>query len=486
MSIQAAKEELNFLTTFQKEIHVVSDLSEEIISNFYRAFIKSTWFSSIPMKLKCSPDGDEVVYSVNNSFHLLMYTYMTFNLPAIKVKSEFHKRVRIAWCHNPGTNITQRASFKDDDDTYHSWDSVWADIYFQFFQDPGAGKRDNHNIGIGNVPCLENWSELLPSYPINVDQPWFYSMYPALAFPIFYKNSQTRAEHRYSFRKILDLLRVQILNRDKKWVNTTRGVAKYIEFAPAALDKNPELWGRYAYITESEIKWYKCKQTRTFYIRDVESCDSPNPNKYLSTSEVPLTCTNPCLSFFWVAENADSTAVHNYSNYTTNTADLYSGWDPIRTNTLKYGTINRLNNMPSHHFSIAEPRKHFRSAPSERGYHGCSLAWDSTSFDGDTGVIFAGRAHFQCKIANNNIYLSTALNEEEEDDEDLDIDMAAAAPGDHDHEEELAPGASALITAAPVEVSPNFITRVRLYVMRKFTVTAEGEDDRRTYKFTIL
>src|SRR5437868_8318476 len=258
MSIQAAKEELNSLTEFQRDIHVLSNMSEDIISNFFKVFIKSTWYSSMPMKLKCTSDGDEIVYSVNNSFHFLMYSYMRFMLPPIRVKSEYKGRVRIAWCHNIGTNIVLQAIFKEDDDTYHTWDNVWADIYFQFYQSGGAGKRENHNIGIGNVKCLEEWTEFLPPYPINVENPWFYSMDSALSFPIFYKNSITRAEHRYTFRrKLADLLRVQILGRDHKWKDSTNKVSRYLDIEPSDTLKIPELWGRYAYITENEIKLYK-------------------------------------------------------------------------------------------------------------------------------------------------------------------------------------------------------------------------------------
>lgn len=480
MSIQAAKEELNSLTEFQREIHVLQNMSEDIISNFYKAFIKSTWYSSMPMKLKCSIDGDEVVYSVNNSFHFLMYSYMRFILPPIRVKSEFKGRVRIAWCHNVGTNPVEQAIFKEDDDTYHTWDNVWADIYFQFYQGAGAGKRDNHNIGIGNVKCLEDWTEFLPPYPINVENPWFYSMDPALAFPIFYKNSLTRAEHRYTFRrKIVDLLRVQILGRDHKWKDITRKVTQYLDIDPSTTLKIPELWGRYAYITENEIKLYKCKGTRTFYTRDVEVCDTPNPNKYKSIAEIELHSVNPCLAFFWVAENRDASANHNYSNYTTNSGDLYSGWDPIKTTTLKYGTTICLDNMPSDHFSIAEPRKHFPSSPGERGYHGYSYSWDSTSFYADIGIVFAGmNAKLQCRIANNNIFTCVSYDDGEEDKED--DDEIAESP-DEQKELDIKQPEYKIADMAVDEISPNFSTRARLLIMRKFTISPEGDQ----YKFTI-
>lgn len=480
MSIQAAKEELNSLTEFQREIHVVSDVKEDIISNFYKVFTKSTWYSSLLMKLKRTADGDEVIYSVNNSFHFLMYSYLRFILPPIRVKPEYKGRVRIAWCHNVGTNIISQAVFKEDDDTYQTWDNYWTDMYFQYFQYEGAGKREAHNIGIGNIECLEGWTEFLPSYPINVDQPWFYSMDHALAFPIFYKNTLTRAEHRYTFRrKITDLLRIQILDNKEQWRESKAPIDKYLDVRSTATFGLPELWGRYAYITEAEVKWYKCQTTRIFYIRDVAICDTPNPNKYKSNAEITLHCTNPCLAFFWVAENRDATANRNFSNYTTDTNDLYNGWDPIKTTSLTYGTTARLDRMPSDHFSLAEPRKHFPSTPNERGYHGCSFSWDSTSYHGDIGMVFANmNAKLICHISNNNIFNNNNIykdgEEGETEDEDEIIDLHNGKL-DNNKQNNLSQN------SGDIDQSPSFITRVRLLVVRKFTISLENDQ----YKFSI-
>lgn len=469
MSIQIAKDELNSLTEFQKEIHNIKDLSEEIISNFYKAFVKSTWYSSMPLKLKSTIDGEEIVYAVNTSFHFLLYSYMRFVLPPVNVKSEYKGKVRIAWCHNVGTNIVNNAFFKDDEDVCQRWDNIWADIYFQFYQNPGAGKRKNHNVGNGNLKCLEEWTESLPACPINIDQPWFYSMDTALAFPIFYKHSQSRSEHRYNFRRrIVDLLRVQILGKDGKWKDTVRSTSKYLDISASAQIKIPELWGRYAYITDKEIAYFKCKQTRHYYTRDIEICDTQNPNKYGSTSGIDLHSNNPCLAFFWVAENSDATANHNYSNYTTDTNDLYNGWDPIRSTTLKYGTSVRLNEMPSDHFNIAESRKHFPSSPGEIGYHAYSYAWDSTNFHGDIGIVFSSmKAKLQCKIANNNIYNSDIYKEEDKKDEEDD------ALNQEESEDEL--NEIKEIKSTTENNSPNFITRARLLVIRKFTISSDKD-----------
>lgn len=432
------------------------------------------------MRLQCSSEGEELVYKVNNSFHFLIYSYMRFVLPLIRVASEYKDRVRVAWCHNVGTNIVRRALFKEDDDSYQHWDNVWADIYFQFYQSPGAGKRKNHNVGIGNVKCLEEFSELLPRYDINVDQPWFYSMDTAFAFPIFYKNSQTRAEHRYSFRnKLCDLLRVQVKDKSSKWRDLKTGGHKYLNITSTSTLANPELWGRYAYITDPEINWYKkCTDDRVFYTRDIAACDTSNPYKYNSTAEIPLHSTTPCLAFFWVAENRNATAIHNYSNYTTDDNDLYSGWDPIKTTTLKYGTTTRLDNMPSDHFSIAEPRKHFPSSPSERGYHGYSYANDSTSFHGEVGIVFADmNAKLECRIANNNIYTS-ALDEnnqkgKDSDEDEDDILSDVDKPESSDSKKSDIPNE---------EANQSFIVRSRLLVVRKFVISNVGEDK---FQFTI-
>lgn len=486
MSIQAAKEDIKALTKFQADIHVADGHTEEVISYFYQAFIKSTWWSSVPMKLKCTEDGDEVIYAANDTFHFLMYSYISYTLPSIRVLPKYKGRARIAWPHNIGTNPIVRACFKQDDDTYHTWDNVWADIYFQFYQSPGAGKRENHNIGIGNVECLENWSESLPNYPINVDQPWFYSMDHALAFPLLYKGSQSRAEHRYTFRrKITDLLRIQILTKQGHWKNVDKNRHKYLDVGADATLPLPELWGRYAYVSDGEVKWHKtCRDERVFYTRDVEVCDTSNPNAYKSTSEVTFHSTNPCLAFFWVAENQDARATGNLSNYTTDVNDVYSGWDPIKSTTLKYGTTVRIDNMASHHFSIAEPRKHFPSAPSERGYHGYSYAWDSTSFHGDVGITFAGlNAKLICKIDNGDIF-NNSINDEVNEDSDEDDELAPLSTSDSVRNpvpSKIATTQNNMITQAR-ENSPNFITRARLLVVRKFTIT---NGDKGSFEFKI-
>ena len=477
MSIQAARAELESITKEQDLDHSTESLNDNIVSNFFSVFLKSTWYSSVLMKLQASENSlntdSTVSYAVSDTFHFLIYSYLTFRTPSIKVKPEYKGRVRIAWPHNLGTNITPQASFvADDDEVYQTWDNVWADIYFQFYQSAGAGQRESHNKGIGNMKCLEEWSEHLPSCHINVDQPWFYSMDPALAFPIFYKGSQIRAKHNYKFRLgITDLLRVQI-KTPSGWKDATSKVNRsmYLDMPKNEKIQVPELWARYSYNRENELKQQKCDKVRTIYTRDVVICDAVNPVNYGSSATLELQSKRPCLAFFWVAENRDATNIRNFSNYTTNKQDLYDGWDPIKTNSFTYGTQELFKDMPSHHFTVAPARKHFPSSPDETGYHAYAYAWNSTSIHGDVGIIFEGlKANLVCHIADTNIW-----HEDTKDDNDeMVLDAGSNATNGGYKKTVVDPE---VIAAA----KQDFILRARMLVVRKFVITM-GDDGKATF-----
>jgi hypothetical protein len=448
MQVQVHKLELQSLTEFQRDMHLVKG-QEKITSPFYREYLKTTWYSNIIKPLESSQCGDnQFSYKPDPVFHFLMYTYLKFMLPAIYVKNAYKNTIRIAWCHNIGTNITPLMSFKEDDLDYQTWDSVGLDDYFQWFMEEGAGKRKNHKIGVGNTPYIEEWNDFLPAFPINVDQPWFYGEEPAYAFQLYTKSSQCRAEHIYTLRKnICDLLRMQRLEGDK-WVNiqTKDYMQDYLYYGKSDEIETPVLWGRYAYVTDDELKSYKLDprmQTREYYIKDMEICDADNAHQYGALVEVPLQCTHPCLAIFWKAENIKATQYNNYSNYTCHTDDLYHGWDPISHTTLKHGSKIKLNNMTSDHFNIAESRKHGKSAPCENGYHAHFMTWKSHQFHGYMGLsLSALNSKLSCKLAYQNIY--------EDDDQD--------------------------------KVNPEFMLRVRLLYVKKLVIKREND----SYQYTLI
>ncbi len=479
-ALQIAKDQLSSLTDFQRDMHVLNaNDSIEIITPYYKKYIKTTWRSSVITKFASQPDGDEIIYPVNNSFHYLEYTYLTFKLPAIKIKTEWMGKVRICYCHDPGNNIRVISRFREDNDDFQTIDNVWGDIYPQFYQKEGAGKREGHKLGTGIINYVEKWTEdYLPPYEIDVDQPWFYGNDIASAYPIWMKNSLSRASHRYTFRKkVVNLLRVDLL-KNGKWISQKSNLSRYVDIIGPENIGTPELWGRYGYVSDSELKWYnECDDTwvtinegekevkqKVMYTRDIISCDIENTTKYKNTSTKVLKCANPCLAFFWVAENKDATAVHNYSNYTTNTNDVYKGWDPIKWTSFELGKSVVFNKMASHHFSIAQPRKHSPSIPWMTGYHGYFNAQDSTDFNGDIGVVYDDLpAVMNCRIDNNDIYINRYktehdIDEDDDDDDKTEVDEPISERKNSDDKFfDLS--------------SPNFIVRTRLLVVRKFTVT---------------
>jgi hypothetical protein len=264
---------------------------------------------------------------------------------------------------------------------------------------------------------------------------------------------------------------MKILGKDNKWKSVPRKkMHTYLDIEADAPLNTPELWGRYAYVTDKEISAHKClTKPRVMYIKNVEAHDVTNPNRYGTIADINLKCNHPCLALFWVAENRDATLIHNYSNYTTNTDDLYRGWDPIKTTSLEYGNTVILKNMPSDHFNIAESREHFLSSPSERGFHALSIAWNSANVNADTGIVFSspkiGGAKLFCRIDNTDIFAdkSNPVVNEDEDSDHLDYQ-------DDESRTELFD-----------EVNPNFITRVRLLIIKKFTIEEEGTK----YKFSV-
>ena len=74
MDIQATKLELESITDFQKNIHYPAYDNEPLTSKFHREYFKTTWYCSASMPLKSSEHHGEVIYTLNPTFHYLMYT----------------------------------------------------------------------------------------------------------------------------------------------------------------------------------------------------------------------------------------------------------------------------------------------------------------------------------------------------------------------------------------------------------------------------
>jgi hypothetical protein len=285
-----AKLELESITDFQREIHLNKEKDEGISSIFYHEFRKSTWYTHIHARLKCTADDENLEFMANTTFHYLKYTYMVTELPEIRVKPQYEGQYKICWTHNVGSNIIESGDFQVDDDYFVGFDRQWMDIQSQFYMKPGF--RDHYNMCVGNLNFLEEWSNHLPRYKTTVPQPWYYSIDTGYAFPLYYCNSESKVVHNYQMRtKISDLLRMVVYKEElNAWVELPAVDFTVLEGANALTKlKTPELWGCYAYITEDEISFNKCQNERVFYINDVIACDASNPPR--TDWRLKLVCT---------------------------------------------------------------------------------------------------------------------------------------------------------------------------------------------------
>lgn len=410
-SAAIAKFDLDTLTKFQEEIHIPSDEDEEITSNFYREFRKTTWVSHIPSKMKANCSDTEVSFTANTTFHYLINTFIRQTFPALRVKKEYENDVQIAWPHNLGTNSTPKACFKIDDDTLQTIDYVWFDIHSQFFMKPGF--RDHWNMCVGNLPMLENWTNFLPEFTSNVRQPWFYGKDFCMAVPMFL-SSLSLFEHVYTIRPfITDLLRMRVKKGDG-WIETMCNLKCLDGTGPNGQLRPPELWGRYGYLHPTEFKWNKCREKHTFYIEDVIACDSVIPSSYGSVVTVQLDCKTPCKAFYWVAENLSAKENRNFSDYTTNKDNMYQGWNPIRSRSLMYSGNTRLEMADSDHSDKIEPWDFAISPPSEAGYNMYSFACNPNSLDAEVGIVMNGMSvNLLCTLDNTDPYLKPVKNTED-------------------------------------------------------------------------
>jgi hypothetical protein len=480
MSTSIAKLEFASLTEFQKEIHKVK-LDEngkpiKMDSVHYNDFKHCTWYAHLLVKIPCQLDDDNYCFKANPTFHFLKYSYLVQEFPAIRVKPEKEKQYLICWPHNLAINTIKQARFNIDEDTRASFDTVWLDQYFENLNKPGF--RELFNQMVGNVPMLENWTTFLPPYETSLPQPWWYCEDSRNAFPLHYCSKDTSVTHIYEMRKnIGDLLRMakKVTNRhgEEQWVELKEVDFSVLEgVSKDSTLKKPEMWGCYAYVSDQELELNrKCDSSeKAIYYNDVISCDQHNTLSYGTSAVVDLFCDTPCKSIFWAAENTDSNLIRNYSNYTTNTYNVYAGWNPIHNVTLKYGKTPRINKMKSLHFDRMVPWYHMRSPPTFAGFSSYSIADNCMCVDAEVGTDYSRLqgTHMIFELKNCDPFVrATKFSEDDEYSELDDIDSHSSVSTFGEDEVHIR--------------DPRFRIRVRLLVMKKLIIEKIGED-----RFTFL
>lgn len=408
MSNNAVNSELITITPFiEKMITPVNENGQDVITNLVNpSYVPEHWKAFDERRMVLNSDANYANYTVDTSCDYLISSKLTFELPPIRVKPEYEDTVRISWCPNIGHNVVKNARFFYGSVEYGYIDSTYLDINSQYSMSQKEGSRDEYSFYCGNHPQLIDFGTKLPKFTIDVNQPWYYSQHADFAFPILYARSAKNLYHRYEFRlKVNDLIRVQQYNSSTElWENVTKSISKFSQYLDISSDviSTPELWGYYSILSkDAKSQLLDCFIPQQMYIRDVIARDCNTGVSYRHVAEIEIEAGTPATAIFWVAENFTASKNNNYSNYTTNSHDLRDGWDPIKTNTLSYGTDNKFKDMTSNHFS---KRRNFLSSPLEAGYHAYNYAWDPTGSEGDVAVdIGFLRAKLKCLLYNSDI-----------------------------------------------------------------------------------
>lgn len=484
MSGDAIKLDSQSFNLFQKELHrrrgeyrpvrdekmgVFKDtlfMLEGVNTIFQHRFKKISWYTPIKEQLNVVDNGSECIYTANNSYDQLMKTFKDLMLPALRIKSKYADKYRMCWTHNIGINIDRESKLMANDIPINTFDSVGHDILSQFGYLVKPGFKKHHLISIGSVPKLEQWTTFLPAHQLNVLQPFYYTKANHLALPLL-ASTITQFRHIYKpRRKILDLIRMQKFN-DKKnaWIDIKPNYAVIDGIKDKdALLKTPELWGRYAKITDEERHWYKeCSEgmVHEYFYDDLVVCDDQNKKVYGDVVEIPLKAPTPVKAIFWVNENLAATRYNNYSNYTSNAENVYQGWNPCKNFNIRYATSMRVEDMSIDHAEREEAWE-FPRAPWEPGYNVVTFCNNPFSIDGEASVDLQGNnAQLAVKLGNTDPSLISPENYEPKPDGDPNQDSE-----DEEDEHVTEPDTK---TKNGKITGPEFIVRARLLVYRKLS-----------------
>ena len=389
-----ARIELQNRTSFVNELYYsdANNKDDEITSNSYREFNKSTFYIPVDEKLDGAHSDKTSTYKIKVSYDELLYLTCRLELPTLKVKDEYKDTVKIAWTPKLGQNIIRSARLMIDGKEYQKFDKVDLDILFQY-EIPNERKQ-HYKERVGSVPMLEDWTNHLPRYRLNVPQPFYFCKDISQNIPLKVFGVK---EASFSYEFVLDiwkLLRISILSsKTNTWQELRNPTKTKIESLINGLNTSatllyPDLYARYIILTDEERNWRSsCLSKQIYYIEQMIDSSPANLVPIIQTAETKLICNSPCKKIFWLAENIAAKEYNIYSNYTTNARDQNSGWNPCASATMKYGQVTRFN-FEQDFFTLHTPDKHSIGTPVETGYNCYSFSYDNSTFDADIGMTF--------------------------------------------------------------------------------------------------
>lgn len=403
--------ELNNKTKFVEELYYSKPDEDQVISNFYKTFGKTSYYVPIDKPLEKFASGSQMVYKIDTLMDQLLYIYYRITVPALSVKDECKDFVKISWSHNLLHNIFNRMTLRLNTKVYQTIDKYILDIHLA--HNIHNDQKPLYKEQIGSIPMLEEWNTLLPSYILGFEPCFFFSSDISQSIPLNVFDDAIRDASFLSepVLQIYKLLRISVKNENGEWRELEdielSQLKRFVDGVNEdALLPIPEVIGRYVKMNKDEKEWRKeCEESQIYYIDNYIDASPANTSKINTTSETLISSTSPCKKIYWLAENIKSSKQNLHSNYTTNSTDIQKGWNPCYSCKLKYGQNIRFSityDQSSRHFPI----KHCVGYSSEKGYNVFTFSYDKETFEADIGATFndTNKTQLMIKLEDTNPY----------------------------------------------------------------------------------
>jgi hypothetical protein len=471
MSHQILSFDQDSINDFQKEMYNGTQENPKVGVRFSLDFEKRSQNNHIKEKLdQVSGRDGEVDYTVSSKYDVLFGLSAYIKLPYIRVKKNYADKISICYHHNIGHNIFPYGECKIDKERFVVTDSIWADIYSQVFV--SEKKQELYNRMIGKVSILEDWNTELPSYPLIIPQPFFFSKATQVGLPIW-KSSNNKISFHYKYiTKLSDLLQMRLKKDNGEYKEIKCNMA-YLEIkAKSDSLPAPEMWGRYGIMTDEERDWRTTPDpetgeiiTQTIYVDDIDITSSKNPISMGSQGDISLKSTSPAKHIFWVASMVNG----KMSNYSTNRENVYQGWNPCAKTSLQYGNSDRVSELSSYHFDLAEFYDfEWPNFPKEPGYNCFTYSFqpDNIQYADNAVVLEKCGATLNVTLGDTDPFASGELEEEITDESGKPILKEEI----EDNEDE--------------SKKDKYIVHVRTSIIRKLEVSWDSHSKSVKYKWT--
>lgn len=390
------------------------------ITYFIRATKKSTWFSTIPVRLNTHGGrnfGDRLYADITRSGDYLLQTWIEVDIPQITF-SQSSSGTGLRWTKNLMHNLISEIRLEVSDLEVCKLDSYFLD-FWSAFTTP-AGKRDGYNKMIGNVPELTNPIAPGSSFPkttLALPVPLCFTRdsgvaYPAAALP--YVDSKICIV----FRNWTELLTVDNINTPAGQ-NPSRP-ARESDLVSIPKISDVRVWGKYAIVSNDERKRMGCS-ARDILIEQVQWMGSRtiSTDKYL----YPIRFSHAIKTLFFGLKNTTTSSQHSiYTNTSPlpgQVLGLYptieynspapSSIEPIEKTTLFYENTERLH-MNSIYYNYIEPWYQPNAViPDELGYSMYSYSLDFLSTDPKGSTNYGKLTNVELNIELNSSTIDASV-----------------------------------------------------------------------------